>query len=605
MAAPTRSARPKPVDWPTPPHLTIFVRNIKLLCLDQREDWPDITLRSLSPSSTNQRQRIRLIEWALYYLFATLDPEGTQNKLRPFFPPLEPLQSVNLRAAFFRALSELKKNGDLGRETILRKTMLDDCKGEKFDELLAVFSTTVLRKLLAASVPGTQWSAAMKLSAATSISPGDYQNMLPLILAHQVSLGTTGARHARVHEAYDQFSQLLDRKKVELAEQAKRDLTQDLSQMQLEPEALARELRANWLGSEEWAAALVEGGAQSSTDSFLELPFSRAWALAADSSVDKLRGGSKQDLVVDLEARVLRLRTRVRKWHEFNESLRKERDANGAATGPASKEPRLLFRDHQALTVASISKAVRQPTDRGRTMNSVDRSFVSNVNEAIARINGKPRNGFGRGASAYSMEFDTSSSSSKQWSNYQSTAPRSPDKTKTSLSRTNSEPIEQSPEPESIQASPLIVRLSPDQSPISEDEPTFEPMKMKSSASSYTLVERTRRSMSLIPPLPAHEAPPQHRLRRGPRTSFPVNQFETPRKSSRGRSGASTPQDKLFEDGAEYNSVFKSRPRVANSPISSPAVHASPSFDEDEFDLDQSGAEWGDVDSPLTTSRYR
>ena len=78
MAA-TRPNRPKPLDWLGPSHQDVFIRNLKLLQLDQREDWPGISIRSLSASSQNQRQRIRLIEWALYYLFAIWDPEGTQN----------------------------------------------------------------------------------------------------------------------------------------------------------------------------------------------------------------------------------------------------------------------------------------------------------------------------------------------------------------------------------------------------------------------------------------------------------------------------------------------------------------------------------------------
>ena len=77
--ASTKQGRPKPLDWSAPSHLTVFVRNLKLLHLDHREDWPDITLRSLSSSSANQRHRIRLVEWALYYLFTIWDPEGTQN----------------------------------------------------------------------------------------------------------------------------------------------------------------------------------------------------------------------------------------------------------------------------------------------------------------------------------------------------------------------------------------------------------------------------------------------------------------------------------------------------------------------------------------------
>ena len=61
------------------------------------------------------------------------------QKLQPFFPPLEPLQSLNLRAALYRSLNELKKNGVLGRESVLRKTMLDECKGDKFYEILVMF----------------------------------------------------------------------------------------------------------------------------------------------------------------------------------------------------------------------------------------------------------------------------------------------------------------------------------------------------------------------------------------------------------------------------------------------------------------------------------
>lgn len=76
MAASRLAAK---VDWATPSPLAVFVRNLKLLHLDRREDWPGVTVRSLSPSPQNQRQRIRLVEWALYYLFTIWDPEIAQN----------------------------------------------------------------------------------------------------------------------------------------------------------------------------------------------------------------------------------------------------------------------------------------------------------------------------------------------------------------------------------------------------------------------------------------------------------------------------------------------------------------------------------------------
>ncbi|OQE34887.1 hypothetical protein PENCOP_c015G03233 [Penicillium coprophilum] len=611
-----RPVRPKPLDWPSPSHLDVFIRNLNLLRLDQREDWPGISLRTLTPTSQNQRQRTRLIEWSLYHLYTIWDPEGAQNKLRPFFPPLEPLQSVNLRAALFRCLGELKKNGDLGREIVIRKTMLDDCRGDKFEELLAGFSTTVLRKVVAVSGDKMLYNSAMKLSTATAIAPTDYQNLLPLILAHQVSLDSAGERHARVRDAYHRFSQLLDDKKDELTERTNHGPSDCMDGMQSDPEGLVRELQTNWLGSEEWATALLEGGSQSSTDALLEHPFSTAWMRATDSNAGSLSRGLKQDLVLDLEARVLLQRCRLRKWHEYNNSLSKDRSTDEMITA-SPKEPRVLFRDHQSLTVASISKAVRQPGDRQRTLKGPEKYLLSSVNEAISRINGKSH----VKPVVYIPEVKISSKSQF----------RSPSEIVSSPSRVAGEhhspiytpdletpELYQEPEPEfkpkphseseHIQPSPQIVRLSPDL-PSSGEESAPEPMKR-----THTLAERTRRSMSLLPPV-AHEAP---RPRRRPRPSFPVNQFVTPRKTSahstRSRdeiSRASTPQDQLFEEDAEYASVFKSRPRVALSPISSPAVHVNPCFEEESFELDyedgdeSEGCEWGNVDSPLTAPRLR
>ncbi|KAH0407058.1 hypothetical protein KCU90_g23381, partial [Aureobasidium melanogenum] len=134
----------------SPSNISLFVSNLRLLNLDQRQDWPDITVQTFDTKDAlqNQKKRIACVEWSLYRLFELWDRETTRDKLQPFFPPLEPIQSLNLRAALFRCLNELKKNDVLGREATLRKTMLDDCKGEKFEEVLLLFSAIVLRKQL-------------------------------------------------------------------------------------------------------------------------------------------------------------------------------------------------------------------------------------------------------------------------------------------------------------------------------------------------------------------------------------------------------------------------------------------------------------------------
>ena len=491
--------------------------------------------------------------------------------------------------------------------------MLDDCRGEKFEELLAGFSTTVLRKLVAVSADEMLWNPTMKLSTATAMTPTDYQNLLPLILAHQASLGTAGERHARVQDVYDRFSQLLDDKKVDLTVRANKD-PDELGDVQSHPEGLVHDLQTNWLGSEKWATALLEGGSESSIDAFLELPFSKALARATDSTDGNISEGLKQDLVLDLEARILLQRSRLQKWHEYNKTLSGERSVNGSIVSP--KETRTVFRDHQTLAVASIAKTVRQPGDRGRMLKGADKFILSSVNEALTRINGNSCRNSGRSTPAVKTDAQSQFGRLSEIAHsppivaedhhYTPSPPPALDISKShpephAFSEPELEP-EPEPEPEMVHPSPPIVRLSPDLPSASEEEPDQEPIKR-----SRNLVERTRKSMSLLPPQ-THEPT---RKRRGPRPSFPVNQFVTPRKAS-GRSidevsRASTPHDQLFEEDAEYASVFKSRPRVALSPISSPAVHVSPSYEDESFVLDDEdeSVEWGGIDSPSAAPRFR
>lgn len=75
----SKPSRPKPLQWSTSSHLSVFVRNLQFLNLHHHQDWPGISVRALSPSSQNQRQRVRAVEWALYHLCAIWDPEVTQD----------------------------------------------------------------------------------------------------------------------------------------------------------------------------------------------------------------------------------------------------------------------------------------------------------------------------------------------------------------------------------------------------------------------------------------------------------------------------------------------------------------------------------------------
>ena len=107
-----------------------------------------------------------------------------------------------------------------------------------------------------------------------------------------------------------------------------------------------------------------------------------------------------------------------------------------------------------------------------------------------------------------------------------------------------------------------------------------------------SLQARTRHSISLAPP-PTNLAPrskkPSHTRART--SVFPVSQFETPQKVRRSNVGIQeedeegmrtvTPMETLMSPEAEYNSVFKSRPKIAVSPVVTPRGRESVGIDED------------------------
>lgn len=476
--------------------------------------------------------------------------------------------------------------------------MLDDCKGDKFDEILAVFSTAVLRKALAEWSDDDLQTPAMGMSMAHGLSRQEYQHMLPLIIAHRASLRSIGDRRDRVQRTHEQFSELLDRKKVQLDARAQ-ESPPAVEDNDVDFDNTAREIKGNWLGSEEWTDALLYGGSRSSNDAFLELPFDTAWSKANESTVEDLSTNATPDLLVDLESRVSLQRARLHRWRQYGSHIQKHERINSANSSNAST---LVFRDHQPLTVASISKAVRQPVERV-SLKAEDRSLLFSMTEALARINGTSHTATsGRTATWRGPNAPTNIHTHIEREATGKASPPPPQDVAPPEQPDTNSPLAENP----IPPSPTVhISLSPSPSPPLDPDPDPEPQP---TASKFTLVERTRKSMSLFPPPSNKPARSRQSLRpRHARMSFPVNQFETPQKRSvkPDISRASTPQDDLFKEEADYASVFKSRPRVAQSPVNSPAVHFSPiddfdlvGDDDDDYERDMEDFEDARIGSP-------
>ncbi|KAL6246330.1 hypothetical protein RBB50_006566 [Rhinocladiella similis] len=252
---PSRSHPPyRPRDY-----ISIFVHALHLLDLDLLPDFPptltQLTLRSTPKAPSNLQQRVKCVEWALFRLFEIYDPVETREKLRPHFPPSTPKDSLNLRAALYRSLTELKKNAVLPRETVLRRTMLDECKGEKFEELLASFGMLVLRKKVDDLHLAGIGNTTQKLQNVGT------EQIVPILLAHRISLQNSLQRRQslqkRAATQMDEIRQL--RKDIDTR-------TQSLSQNTLpdelneeEYEGLKDCLNHAFAMDRRWVTFLLEG----------------------------------------------------------------------------------------------------------------------------------------------------------------------------------------------------------------------------------------------------------------------------------------------------------------------------------------------------------
>lgn len=306
-----------------PPLAQLFVTNLRLLDLDRLPDWPSITPRSFSTKDTqqNQKQRIRCVEWALYRLFELWDPDETREKLQPFFPPLEPLQSLNLRAALFRCLDQLKKNGVLGRECMLRKTMLDECKGEKLMEVLLLFSTAVLRRAVALQQNGEHQPISMRLAASPLLSAAQQGSLLPLSFALRANLSRLIRLKAEKRARCVKFGELLGHKDQQLHERmvaCQKSNHSDL--LPAEQAAITNQLRVNWPGSSKWTDVVLHGDEVNPGDMPLKQPFNEVWNVIANGGSLHAEAGDS-GLLANLEHRVRLQKERLAQWQTFHEKI--------------------------------------------------------------------------------------------------------------------------------------------------------------------------------------------------------------------------------------------------------------------------------------------
>lgn len=287
------------------------------------------------------------------------------------------MQSVSLRAALLRGLENAKKSGALGRDAIIRKTMLDDCKGDRLEELLATFSTAVVKKVLVDSLAaaGESTPLAVELALENRGYMGEGTLLRPLIIAHRSSLARSLERRAEAAAKYRDFADLLSIKE--------RNITRRREALRSRQEAggesagsasdddrwrVRRAVRNNWSGSEAWMDTLFTGDASAKdTKGLLAAPYDRVWRRVQQGRLAELEEDSR-GLLEQLDGRVAAQKHRLAKWH----ALRKEMATGHVPVSPRKRQEAektkqrgidLQFNAHKDLQVAGAAQEYASGTE--------------------------------------------------------------------------------------------------------------------------------------------------------------------------------------------------------------------------------------------------
>lgn len=205
--------------------------------------------------------------------------------------------------------------------------MLEECKGERLEEILAVFSSAVLKKMVAKQHATKDSSTLAQSLALEKLGySGEPVGLTPLVLAHRVSLrGKLNQKNA-ARAQYGDFAKLLDAKEREIAhlqEETSAAIAQGgtNSISKEDTTKLRRVIRNNWTGNERWMETLLYSDAKSRQDGVLTAPIDRVWRRVRTDRLNELEQGSSDGLLAQLDDRVRAQQARLKKWQSFRQEM--------------------------------------------------------------------------------------------------------------------------------------------------------------------------------------------------------------------------------------------------------------------------------------------
>ena len=206
--------------------------------------------------------------------------------------------------------------------------MFDDCKGERFMELLVAFSTAVLRKVLADRGTGEK-SIAGRFCLAEKVPAKEHASLLPLAIAHRVALRGVIRRKELLRARFQRFGSVLDSKDKELTRKFDTVVErQGFLDQNIASEAtvsrVAKQFDRHWQGDSRFIDLIAQGEESSTKDDLLDKPFDKHWPAVGDGIFSSDLSTSRQGLLEDLERRVVAQQRRLQHWKDFKMGMQSD-----------------------------------------------------------------------------------------------------------------------------------------------------------------------------------------------------------------------------------------------------------------------------------------
>lgn len=281
----------------------------------------------------------------------------------------------------------------MGGNILVRRTLLDDCSGDRYEELLLSLSTTVLRdQIQRANFQGANrksfgaftsaqdglgitfvfsranWSLNTAFNQTSSPAPSP-KVLTVLILAYQSSLSRLLLSRRLSKSQWSSFSSFLDTKESQIYA-----LSEILSQPTSDEapkilprgyEEVLRKWRNNWLGDQRWLNILLEGDPGYMRDQFFELPFEKALAKHHHFKNGLVGMGNGEVSLRVLEKQVQEQNNRLRELRQMREAALKTALNLDLTTSAGTKSeiearaekknPRVVFDQHEVSFFSYLS----------------------------------------------------------------------------------------------------------------------------------------------------------------------------------------------------------------------------------------------------------